>query len=348
MAEWWTAHLLDRTDFEKGELGMVRGGSLSWSAFRSVPGDGSLEVTLDDELPIDWLSDRIRITHHNDDDGEERERPFGIWLIAAPERQHKGDVTHVTIKLSDKTDLLNSPAGQWVTVPAGAVVTERVAAIIAAQAGETAALTSSPSTLTHALTWKPEDTWLTVVNDLLRAINYATLWADGTGRLRVEPYVAPGDRQTAATYGFEGEQLHMRTEWSDELPLWDVPTGFAVYTEGDETTPGMSARADLPASHPLSAAARGREVVRVESVEATSLSVLQGIAQRRLDDQMSVVRRATITHPVDDTQLNDAIEHAPARFRGAVVDRQVSLAIGAVVSDSVRHIWTDMEALPWL
>lgn len=345
MLEWWSAELLDKRDFAKGDLPQVRGGTLNWSAFRSVPGEGSVEVTLDPELPIDWLADRIRLTHHLGD----RERAFGTWLISAPERHHKGPVTHVTIKLADKVELLNSPLGQWYTVPAATVVTDRVDDIIAARAGESPSITPSEATLTTALTWKPDDTWLQVVNDLLRAANYAALWADLTGRLRVEPYVAPGDRSVVATYGFHGEQFYMRDDWTDELPVWDLPTGFAVSTEGDETTAGMAARADLPAAHPLSAASRGREVLKVEEAEATSLEVLQGIAQRRLDEQMSVVYRATITHPVDDTELNDAVMHDPAGFRGVIVNREVRVQdIGAIVSDSVRHIWTDMETLPWL
>lgn len=346
MAEWWAADLLDRRDYAKGELGTVTGGRLSWSAFRSVGGDGSLEVTLDDELDIDWLSDRVRISHHAEDGTV---RPHGVWLISAPERQHDATGTRVTIGLSDKTELLaGDETGEWVTVPAGTNVVAWVAVKIQELTGEVAAVTASSATLRTALTWEPTETWLRVVNDLLAAVNYAALWADMEGRLRVEPYVAPGQRESVARYGFDDDDALMRSEWPEELPLWDLPTGVAVYTEGDEEAPGMSARADLPAAHPLSAARRGRTVTKSEEAEATSLDVLQGIAQRRLDEQMSIVYRAGVVHPVDDTVLNDVVEHGPAGVAGAIVNREITLGLGAVVTDSVRHIWTDMEDLPWL
>jgi hypothetical protein len=342
--EWWTAELLTVQGHAKGVELDVRGGSLQWSAFRSVRGTGSLDITLPPGLEIDWLTDRVRITHHHGD----IVRPHGVWLISAPERSHAGPVTHVTLQLADKTELLNSPIGGWRTVQPGEVVADTVTTIVRDRTGELPSILPSDAVTPRAYTWAPEDTWLKVVNDLLTLVNYGSLWADLAGRFRSEPYVAPADRRVTCTYGFrEGERL-MRAEWSDELPLWDIPTGFAVYTEGDEDTPGMSARADLPVEHPLSAARRGREILRVEPAEAATQAALDGMAQRRLNSQLSVVYRATLEHPVDDSQLNDVVIHSPAGFRGAIVNRDITLGVGAVVSDSVRHIWTDLEAVPWL
>lgn len=343
-AERWTVELLDMHGNARGVELQLRGGSLEWSTFRAVGGTGSIDITLDPRHPISWLTDRIRISHH----AGSTLRPCGVWLIAAPERSHTGPITHVTLQLADKTDLLNTPIGAWHTVAGGETVTNTVADIIRSRAGETPALPPHNGVTPRAYTWAPEDTWLRVVNDLLGLINYGSLWADMGGQLRSEPYLPPADRRVVAVYGFDDGQELMRVEWDDSLPLWDIPTGFAVFTEGDEDTEGMSAVAHLPDEHPLSALSRGREILRVETAEASNQAALNGIAQRRLNSQLSVVYRASIKHPMDDTVLGDAVIHSPAGFRGTIVNRAIDLGVGAVVEDSVRHIWTDLEEVPWL
>lgn len=194
------------------------------------------------------------------------------------------------------------------------------------------------------------DTWLQVVNDLLKAIGYGSLWADRHGRLRVEPYVPPGERPTVRAYG--ADAAAMLPDWDDEAPLWDVPTGFVAYTPGTESAAGMRVRIDLPASHPLSAVSRGtpeapRHSLKTEQVEAANLSALSTICQRRLDDSVQVTRRATITHPIDGTEVGDVVTHVPAGITGPIVQREVALGLGAVVTDTVRRIYTG-EDVPWL
>lgn len=339
MAQWWSAELLDSRGMVKSTLPTVRGGRLEWSQFRSVGGTGSIDITLD-STPIDWLSDRIRILHH---DGE-TVTPWGDWIMTAPTRETTGTLTRTTLALADKCELLNTPVGSAYTVPSGTVVTGRISTILRS-VGESGVIESSPSTLPKALTWTVDDTWLTVVNDLLRSIGYASLWADRYGQLRVEPYVEPGDRPVVISYG--PDDAAMLPDWSDEAPLWDVPTGFVAYTQGTESMAGMRARVDLPASHPLSAAARGRHLLRTEQVEATSTAALTTIARRRLNESVQITRRATIAHPLDSTEIGDVVTHHPAGMTGPIVQRTVTLGLGAVVEDTVRRIYTGGDT-PWL
>lgn len=338
----WLVERLDRRGYLLGRLPRVRGGSLSWSIFKAVPGSGSIELTRTPGTGIDWLNDRIRITHL---DGDKR-TAMGVWLISMPGWDTDGPVTHTTIGLLDKTEALNSPIGQWLTYPAGAVVTDQAVAIIRARGEMAISVAASPSTLRTAMTWEPQDTWLTVVNDLLATINYGSLWADMDGRLRVEPYVAPADRPIAATYGAAPDGLPMRPQWGDEADVYSLPTGVRIYVPGDETTPGLIGRADLPDSHPLSAASRGRELLLVEQGEAVDQVTANALAARRLDGALQVTRRVTVTHPVDATQVNDVVTHGPLALNAAIVERSVALAPGAAAKDTIRHIYTGGD-LPW-
>ena len=338
----WRVELLDRKDRVKALLPRVRGGKLAWSIFKSVAGSGSIELTRTPAAGIDWLNDRIRITHLAGD----VETPMGVWLISVPGWDTDGPVTHTTLALSDKCQALNGPIGAPLTYAAGTVVTDKVLSIIRAR-GETAiSVVPSALTLRTSQSWKAEDTWLTVANDLLKTINYASLRADAAGQLRVEPYVAPADRPIAATYGGDEGDLKMRPAWSDEADIYSLPTGARIQVTGDEATTGMIGKADLPAAHPLSAASRGTDWLLVEEGEAASQTVANQIAARRLDEAMQVTRRVSVTHPIDGTDLNDVVHHGPLSLDAAIVERQVDLGVGAVVTDAIRHIYTGGD-LPW-
>lgn len=342
----WQVDLLDRNDRTKTTRLQLTDGSLDWSIFRAVPGSGSITLTLNHEQDqgVDWLHDRLRVTHHN---GGQR-TPMGVWLLSVPGRDVDGPITTTTIGLSDKTELMNAPIGEWYTVPAGTNVVEHVIGIIEGRGEHAISATESTQTLNTAQTWDPSEgvTWLQVVNDLLGLINYQTLWADMDGNLRLEPYLLPAQRPIVATYGQRATDLLMRPAWTDEAELFDIPTGVRVHVEGDEDTPGFVGRADLPDSHPLSAAARGREILRVERREAPSQMVAHDIAARLLVESTQVLRSVTVTHPVDPTNLNDVVRHRPTGLTAAIVERTARMKIGAVVEDRIRHIYTGGE-LPW-
>lgn len=341
-ADMWRVDLLDAQENVKLTLPRVREGKLDWSIFRAVSGGGSLSWTQDD-VPISWLTDRIRITHI---DGAGVETPLGVWLPSMPGWDTSPTATTTTVELLDKTELLNSPVGSWVTYPAGTVVTDQVAAIIAARGERHTLITASTATLSTAQSWEPGDTWLTVVNDLLASINYASLWADMDGLLVVAPYVAPGDRLVVATYGGDPGDALMTPEWSDRAEIFALPTGARIYVAGDESTPGLIGAADLPEAHPLSAVSRGREILIADEGEADSQATANALAQRALDDAMRVTRNVEVAHPLDGTQVNDAVHHRPLGLDATITQRSIDMGVGAVVTDTIRHIYTGGE-LPW-
>lgn len=338
----WRLELLDRSGHSKGDLPTVASGSLQWSIFRSVQGTGSVELTATPDVEIDWLNDRIRISHI----GAGRTTPMGVWLISMPGWKRDGAVTRTSISLADRTESLNSPTGAWLTVPARTAVVPYVVELIRARGEQAIQWTPSDATTTVPLTWEPQDTWLKVANDLLRAINYGSLWADLDGAIRLEPYVAPTDRPVTATYGAQDDHLRLRPVWEDEADVFRLPTGVRISVSGTDKVPGFVGRADLPREHPLSAHSRGREILLVEQAEAVSQQVADALAQRRLAETIQVTRRVTITHPIDGTTLNDVVLHDPLGLRAAIVERTVKLGVGAVVTSVLRHIHTGGQ-LPW-
>lgn len=341
MTESWLIEVLTGEETPTGTRLHASSGRLDWSQFRAVQGAGTVQVTA---APgdLDLLSGRLRIRHVSGD----RVTPMGVWLLSAS--RWVRDATRATTELSllDKTELLNSPVGAWLSIPAGTAPTVWVSDMLAAQGIRETSVTGSTATLAAALHWDPDATWLTVANDVLAAINYGPVRADMEGRLTVAPYVEPHRRPLAAVYGGEPGDHRMRPSWSDDAQTWSLPTGFRIVVEGTDDRPGLIGAADLPEEHPLSAAARGRVLLRTDTAEAADQSVADQIAERRLWEALQVTRRAQVTHPVDGTVVGDLVEHRPIGLKGAIVEREVELGLGAVVTDVIRHIYTGGE-LPW-
>lgn len=346
--EYWEVHLLNNHDHRKFKFPQVSSGSLDWSIFKAIGGSGKIEFTEQPDFEINWFRDRLSITHVNES-AAQPVQPMGIWLFAKPERNYKQGITKAPLALLDKCELYSSEIGQWLTIPAGTVVTDKVYELMVTKAtGISVSLTPSTKTLPIALSWEPTDTWLTVINRLLKAIDYGSLWADLKGYFRVAPYVLPEKRPVKLTYGAEAGNVKLKDEWDDSLPLSDIPTGVVAFSKGDETTPGLRGRADLPASHPLSAVSRDMEKIKSINVEAVDQASIDGLAARGLAEAVQAVRRASIIHPVNATEMNDVVRHGPLQFNGPIVERNVVLGLGAVVKDAIRRIYTEDDELPWL
>lgn len=342
MSERFVARLLDRTDTEIAPLPTVRGGSLDWSTFRQVAGQGSLEFTRGD-LDIDFIRDRIGVSWVKGS----VEIPVGVYLPSVSQWDHEGSMSRATLQLSDKTEMFNSEIGEWTSLASGTPGVDAVLGMLHA-VGETK-ITYTPSTQTTStnFAWEPNKTRLTIMNEILASVGYGSIWVDALGYFRLEPYVAPSARPLVGTYGGDPGDLLMRKAHSSESDVYALPTGIAVYVQGNEDTAGFVGRADLPDHHPLSAEARGYERIVTRDSEAATPAIAASEAQAALDEALQVIEKVTVVHPMNQTEVNDRVGVRPLAMDGTVTQRTIQLGLGAVVTDQVRRVWGGGE-LPWL
>ncbi|RRD03234.1 hypothetical protein EII34_15120 [Arachnia propionica] len=342
MAEWWSIDLLDKEENLLGTFGQIEGGSVDWNIDRAIHGGGTLEVS-QPPSGVDWLSHRLRLTHHR---GEHTTR-MGVWVPTWPEIDIDGDHRRMSVQVLDKTSILSREIPYMSEVTAGTVVTDKVAEIIRDRGEHAIAITPSPLTLPSTLTWDAKTTRLKQINDLLSAIGHGGLWCDGNGWFRAEPYVAPGDRPLAATYGGDPGDYRVLRTYRDAANLADLPNRVVVYSPGSSTRAAMRADAELPASHPLGSHRRGDIPRTYDGVEAANQQVLDRHAERLLAQATNVTRRVTYRHPVDDVQLRDRVHIRRLNIDGAVINRRIQLGIGPVVEDTIRHIYAAGDKL-WI
>lgn len=341
--ERWSAQLLDDADQVVGELPGVSDGSLEWSIFKPVAGSGSLTFADPLDLDVTWMTARIRILHHLGDTAT----PVGIWLPAIPEWGYDWPRRTATIELLDKTELLNRSPGRWVSAPTDVAATAWVRQMIQEGTGETAAIGDSDTRLATPQVFDPlESTWLQILNAVLAAIGYTTLSATWSGVLTASRYLAPAERSPVGTYGGQPGDLRMRPEFSDVAGVFDVPNTVTVIAPATDTKPALIGTAinDDPSS-PFAVSLVGVRP-HVEEGEAATQEAADALATRRLQELSQITRRITWQHPMDISRLDDAVDFRPLGERLALVQRSISLGVGAVVETTGRRIYTGGES-PW-
>lgn len=298
----WRYMLLDSEDRPLGLLDGVKGGSVSVAALSRLGGSGSL--SLDHRTDIDWMRERVQITYENGT----QSWPVATLLFTSPSMTQHSNRREYSVDLATKMSVLDEDAyDHSLSIPAGTPIIPRVEAMIR-EAGETRlAVTPSDAELRNPMVWEAGESKLTIINELLEAAGYWSLWVDGAGQFRVEPYVNPADRPVAHEFIQGPESLH-EIGWSREQDLSGVPNKFVVVGEGDDEEPPLVGVAvnENPDS-PFSFQARGRWITRTEEgVEAESQAVVDQLAQRRLFDAMDPVARISVKHavlPLDPNQL---------------------------------------------
>lgn len=304
----WEHWLLDRNDQQVKLLDGVTGGGCTVAALSRLGTAGNL--TIDDRgQEIDWLTHRVQSIYDPGITGVEP-WPVATLLFASPTTRYTEFGRSYDVELLSKLSILDlATVGQGYALAAGTPVIDTVVALIHAVGETRIAVTPSDAVLVSQIVFDADDTYLTVINELLTAIGYWSLWCDGAGVFRVEPYENPADRPESWTFTQGNMSLHM-PDWEHEQDLNSIPNVYKVWREGDEDTPGVEGVVTLDSLYPDSpytVAARGYEVTRTESAEVATVDDAVALATRRLRDALTPVGKITATHAVLPLQPNQVI-----------------------------------------
>lgn len=333
---------------ELESYGFITGGSVELSAFTDLKATCSFEF--EGGTPPD-TTDLVRIYYSfDDDDGEHAEVAIGTFFVSF------GDVVYTrdgdTLKQSGSANgsstlelLLNRKLGAPYTVDAGTDCVDAAVTIVTGFGLLTNSPTS-PGTLTRsAHTFKPDDSWMTVVNWLLTSANYQAVYPDAKGRAILDQYVDPMKREIVMTFRDDGHSI-MYPEVGLNNPWYETPNVVRAYYETDDEC--LAASASLVSGSRASLAARGnREVTYVlqvdeleGSTQADRLQKLRDIAQQTLIDQNSEIEKVTVTHAfIDDMRPNDAakVEYSDFEWPGNVTNMGITLSPSTPCKTQLRR-----------
>lgn len=284
----------------------VTGGDLAYSVAQTIKSGGKIRIV--NPPAADWLNESVSITAVVDTERV----PLGVFLVSAPVADYGATGVSMDLELADKLSILDADAfGATFSLPAGTNAVDAVVSLIQG-AGQTDITANDGSeVLANGMFWEAGTSRLRVINDLLDASGYFSLWCDGQGFYRIDKYTRPQDRGVTSRFDYgQTNQLVARDQDIYSIPNRFIAIGSADPESGALTATAENTNADSPYSYP----ARGRWITQVEEgVEVTSQSVLNAYAERRLQEVSSVSASVEVEHLVRPLLLNDAVRvtHMP-------------------------------------
>jgi hypothetical protein len=310
--------------------GVLSGGaSLSEQLYASVKGSGNVKVADLETAQAGFMRVRdlvltsVRLRPVLIIEGLP-EIPLSVFLIGAAPEEWSDTGRILSLELLDRATVLDQDSiDVTYTVDTTVGILAAVATVIAS-AGESITVDATVTTaLSSTMVWPVGTTKLQIVNDLLGALNYNSLWVDGTGSFRATPYVLPADR--SLTYELlnvvrqlvDGEKSIYGTEWSRDQDLFDVPNKVIAVQAGTGDTEALTGSyTNTDVDSPFSYPSRGNRWItkvlqRVETPEGTELEVidfLEAAARRSLIASSSVQATVEVACLPIPVRVGDVIQ----------------------------------------
>lgn len=239
----------------------------------------SATISMRDDPRIDFLNDEIQIVCSID----EVETPVARLLLSSPRRVHNFVTTPERpvqcysrlLVLSDDKTL------ERYIVPAGTNIVNEVKRLIKLVTNkEEFDIPASEKSNRNPMEFVIGTPFLDIINQMLDAINYTSLYTSPIGIYRAEPYILPEFRTPQITYDFTVEEKNIYRDLVEDLDGFDIPNYFIRTSMAlDKTTLVAKYENNRPDS-PTSTFNRRRNVNSQSVGEVADLQTLQDICKR--------------------------------------------------------------------
>lgn len=260
--------LLNREEIRIGELA-VESGSVRMDSLAEIKRTARFTITEQEAQDIDWLSDRIRpVFCLQMPDGNWIEWSLGIFIPSSPERQIDGRRVVRDVEAYDASLILvEDKFTDRYLIPAGTRYTSAVVGILNEAGIRKIDIVEHPGELAADKEFEIGTSKLTVVNELLAAINYTSIWVNERGYFTSKPYQLPSDREVDYEYRTDDISI-IHPGATEELDLFSVPNRWVRYVSNPDVDTVLRSEYtnNLPAS-PTSVARRGRVITDAEAVD---------------------------------------------------------------------------------
>lgn len=312
----------------------------------------TLTIKESDAARINMSTDRIQpVIKLTMPDGNLQVWPMGMFLMAAPTQTHAGLVIPPrSINAFDLGLILqDDKVVDRYTVTAGTAYVDAILVVLVSSNFNNAQIVPSASVLPADRDWDPGTTKAAIINDLLKALNYATLSFDGNGVPLAGPQPDTSTAPSLYTYNVGAQGVVIPDNgFAETLDLSGVPNVFVQFVSSPDTdgtgTP-IALRSEYinsnPAS-PTSTVSLGRNIVDYESVtdiadqstlDASTLSAAQQASQ-----VFSVVEFYTGLMPIHTTADILNIDWGDGSVRYKETQWSMDLKAGAQMDHQVQRV----------
>lgn len=206
-------------------------------------------------------------------------------------------------------------------------------------------ITTSSSTLPEVKEWKPGTEKLTIINDLLGAINYESLSFDESGLAVVQPYVTPPNR--SAEYTYQDDELSvMYPEVMQELDLFSIANRWVLVVSDPDRGLLTSTYTNTDPASPTSTVRRQRVIVDFREEQDASDQLTLDAKAARLAFEASQIYEAieftTGIMPIHSGNDVYKIVYDPLALNSKYTEHtwSMDLSSGASMSHRARRVVT--------
>lgn len=268
--------LLDSSNEALGWLPGVSEAEVEYNFLADIKRTMRFEVL--DNNDVNWIRDRVKPhVYLTMPDGGEVDFPQGVLLMATPNRS-TSDLSQRVIRDVEAYDQLlvlhDDKEEDRYTVTAGTNYISAVETLLSAAGIVSQNLTPTDKTLPATRDWDPGVSKLKIINDLLVAINYESLFFDEEGFAVARPYTNPSDKASEITYATNEDSIIL-PDADYEFDLFGVPNKWVLVVSQPDRPVLTSTYTNSSADSPTSTVSRGRTIVdfrdREDAADQTSL-----------------------------------------------------------------------------
>jgi hypothetical protein len=271
---------LSSANVKLSDLTGMLSGSVAYAVLDDIKRTGSFELR-DGVDVIDYLKDRIKpYVRLQMPDGGWVEWPQGVFLLSSPKRvlHTTGEVGRSVTAYDQLVVLSGDLTSDRYSIPAGRRFD---AAILDIAAGFTISLTPTVKVLPAAWDYPPGTSKLSILNDLLGAINYRGAWFDENGVLICQPYVLPDTVSPGYTYATDSTSVIVGDVQQD-LDLFAVPNRWTLVVSDTDQPALSSTVTNSSATSPTSTVSRGRVISQLlDGQTAADQATLDALAAKQ-------------------------------------------------------------------
>lgn len=282
-----------RNGVQKTKIAWQSGVAPQITVQRDAEIHGSLRGTVLPDPEVDLLRDELQPVMNQN--GEET--PLGIFRATTARIKGSDGRRRVEFEAYDRGWRLHNARTESIRhIAAGSSYITEIRKMLTECGVVSVIATPTDATLqTDREDWPAGTSYLTICNDLLKEINYNSIWFDARGVCHLDPYREPTAGRIRWRYGTSETfppEAHPAPDYTDEEDLFDAPNVFVCICSNPDLGAPMKATAvnDNPASR-KSIFRRGMRIVRVENVDnAASQEELQAYANRVCSESMMATR----------------------------------------------------------
>ena len=325
----------------------ITGGELEFSAFSDLKVTGSLSF---DGVEIPDDSDLVRIYYGYSDSADSQTfEPLATLLFSAPEPAYDGMTSSGTLECQSMISVIAAKSyGAPFTITAGTPAVQKAVELVQSLGLRVNNPDKSVYTVNADHTFGTEDAnYLTIVNWLLEAAGYSSVWVDAYGVVQMTPYVEPLERPVSITLADDAASI-MYPEITRRSDYSETPNVVRLAYETDAEALVATA-SNIDADSRSSLAVRKYEITYTESISELSgeiaedrLESLKALALQKLVDKTSGIEYVDGScQYVRGLEPNNAIRidyvRAGIDWSGAITNVNVKLELGLPAGFSARR-----------